>query len=169
VECSVGKRKAKNSALRPFDSRSRVADGAAGYRMNNLVVAGPGFALAHPSAEPPETPKRNGNCNEKPTTGCKRRPKAQVTRGGAGGARTHDRQIMRKPAWPPSMLAESLHQPLVLVSRDLLGSGRTGQDGAGRDGCSHFVPIGSHGYGSPTCADWLVPAAEQQPKRGLTR
>jgi len=69
------------------------------------------------------------------------RTKSQVKRGGAGGARTHDRQIMRKPARPPLMLADSLHCASVLVSQDLAGRAGIGQDGAGWDGCSHSVPI----------------------------
>jgi hypothetical protein len=50
----------------------------------------------------------------------------QVRRGGAGGARTHDRQIMRKPARPPLVLAVSLHYPSVLVSQDLAEQGGIG-------------------------------------------
>ena len=56
-----------------------------------------------------------------------------------------------EPARLPLMLAERLHCPSVLVSRDLAGPGGTGQDGAGRDGCSHSVPIRRQGRGSPTC------------------
>jgi len=71
---------------------------------------------------------------------------------GAGGARTHDRQIMRKPARLPLMLAERLRCLSVLVSRDLAGRGGTGQGGAGWDGCSHSVPIRRQGHGSLACA-----------------
>ena len=88
-------------------------------------------------------------------------PAGQTRWGGWGS--THDRQIMRKPARPVSILVGNLYHSSVLVSRDLLGSGRICQDSAGRDGCSHFVSIGSQGHGSPTCAECLVRAAEQQP------
>jgi hypothetical protein len=46
---------------------------------------------------------------------------SRITAGGAGGARTHDRQIMRKPARPVLVLAETLHCQSVQVSRDPAG------------------------------------------------
>jgi hypothetical protein len=52
-----------------------------------------------------------------------------------------ERRIMRKPAWPPLVLAESLHCPSVLVSRDPPVRDGIGQDRAGWNGCSHSVPI----------------------------
>jgi hypothetical protein len=64
---------------------------------------------------------------------------SQVTRGGAGGARTHDRQIMRKPGCPESPLAGGLLTSSRLISRDAAGPARTGQDQPGRDECSHNV------------------------------
>ncbi len=84
-----------------------------------------------------------GSCWPSEQTLCDRRRSGSRNDqfGGAGGARTHDRQIMRKPARPPLVLAESLHHPSVLVSQDLAERGGTGQDGAGWDRCSHSVPI----------------------------
>ncbi len=64
---------------------------------------------------------------------------------------------MRKPARPPLVLAKSLQHPSVLVSQDLAGRGGTGQDGAGRDGCSHSVPIRKQDRCSLACA-WRQPA-----------
>jgi hypothetical protein len=81
------------------------------------------------------------DCNRIATRGDLIQRIPQVKRGGAGGARTHDRQIMRKPARAALALARSLQCLSVLVSRDLPGWGGTGQDAAGRDGCSHSVPI----------------------------
>jgi len=72
--------------------------------------------------------------------------------GGAGGARTHDRQIMRKPARQSSLLAGGHYCASVLVRRDLPGPGGIGQDPVGWDGCSHSVPITRQGHGFASCA-----------------
>ena len=50
-------------------------------------------------------------------------------------------RIVRKPAASPLVLAGSLQCPSGLVSRDLSGWGGIGRNAAGRDGCSHSVPI----------------------------
>ena len=73
-------------------------------------------------------------------TGTKaRRTKALVRCGGAGGARTRDRQVMRKPTRFTSSLAGELLTASPLVSRDAPGLAAMSRNWPGRDGCSHNV------------------------------
>src|SRR5215472_11092094 len=73
-------------------------------------------------------------------TGTKaRRTKALVRCGGAGGARTRDRQIMRKPTRLTSPLDDDLLTALPLASRDAPGLAAMSRNWPGRDGCSHNV------------------------------
>src|SRR6185437_1703785 len=59
--------------------------------------------------------------------------------GGAGGARTHDRQIMRKPTRLVSPLDGDLLTALPLVSRDPPGLAGMSRNQPRWDGCSHNV------------------------------
>ena len=64
---------------------------------------------------------------------------SHITAGGAGGARTRDRQIMRKPTRLTSPLDGDLLTALPLVSRDAPGLAGMSRNQPRWDGCSHNV------------------------------
>jgi hypothetical protein len=86
---------------------------------------------------------------------------------GAGWARTHDRQIMSKLAWPESPLAGCLLTKSRLVSRDAAGSMRTGRDLPERDECSHNVLTRRPDQGSLAWVNWLAPLDAKRPAGSL--
>ena len=64
------------------------------------------------------------------------------------------------------MLAGSLPSPSVLVSWDLPGQGGTGQNGAGRDGCSHSVLIRGRATARPPVRAGRFSSLENSSSRG---
>ena len=84
------------------------------------------------------------------------------TAGGAGGARTRDRQIMRKPTRLTSPLYGGPLTALPLVSRDAPGLAGMSRNQPRWDGCSHNVltrryPVEVASLRRTTSSPWRVP------------
>jgi len=83
--------------------------------------------------------------------------------------------VERRPVRPGeravtlSTLAGSLHHPSALVSWDLPGWGGIGRDPAGRDGCSHPVPIRGKVTARYITAGWRVFSLSSCARRRCSR